>query len=143
MTRIAAKPGGTRIADLRAGLRASATKPRFEKAPPKPKKSKAPRETVDERAEKAERQALAQHTTSLLNGGKSNKNYVRVGQREQRKGTFLGLIFQLVLVVGAVGGIAYAIDPTLLPPEWGAKAHDLYKIHIEPHVQTVMQSIEA
>ena len=65
MTRIAAKPGGTRIADLRAGLRASATKPRFEKAPPKPKKSKAPRETVDERAEKAERQALAQHTTSV------------------------------------------------------------------------------
>ena len=143
MTRIAAKPGGTRIADLRAGLRTTANKPRFEKAPPKPKKSKAARETIDERAEKAERQAQAQHTTSLLNGGKSSKNYVRVGQREQRKGTVLGLIFQLVLVIGAVGGIAYAIDPTLLPPEWTAKAQDLYKTHVEPHVQAALESIDA
>lgn len=132
MTRIEAKPGGTRIADLRAGLRASANRSRFEKAPPKPKKNKPPRETADERAAKAERQALAQHTTSLLNGGKSGKSYVRVGEREQRKGTVLGLIFQLVLVVGAVGGIAYAIDPTLLPPEWSAAALNALD-HIKTH----------
>lgn len=138
MTRIAAKPGGTRIADLRA----AANKSRFEKAPPQPKKSKAPRETAEERAAKAERQALAQHTTSLLDGGKSAKNYVRVGERAERKGTVLGLIFQLILVVAAVGGIAYAIDPTLLPAEWSAKAQDLYNTHVAPHVQTVVDAVD-
>jgi len=143
MTRIADKPGGTRIADLRAGLRAASNKPGFEKAPPHPKKSKAQRDTIDERAEKAERQAQIQHTTSLLSGGKSRKNYVRVGERSQRKCTVLGFLFQLSLVMIAAGGIAYAIDPTILSPEWSSKAHDLYKTHVEPHVQTVAEAIKS
>ncbi|MDP3495029.1 MAG: hypothetical protein Q8R82_18105 [Hyphomonadaceae bacterium] len=141
MTRIASKPGGTRVTELRAGLRAAADKPRFEKAPPKAKKIKAQRETIDERAEKAERQALLQHTTSLLNGGKSSRHYVRVGERAQRKGTILGLVLQLAIVVVAAGGIAYALDPTILPAEWSDQAHGLYKTHIEPHVQTVTTAI--
>lgn len=103
----------------------------------------AQRDTIDERAEKAERQAQIQHTTSLLSGGKSSKNYVRVGERSQRKGTVLGFLFQLSLVMIAAGGIAYAIDPTILSPEWSSKAHDLYKTHVEPHVQTVAEAIKS
>lgn len=124
MARIASKAGETRIADLRAGLRAAQEKPRFEKAPPQPKK-RPKGESIDERAEKAERQAQIQHTTSLLAGGNSKKPYVRVGERPGKKGTWLGLIFQLVLVVAVAVGVVCAIDPTLVPPEWAAKGHEL------------------
>jgi hypothetical protein len=124
MTRTNTKPGGTRIADLRAGLRASSEKPRFEKAPPRPKKKQAKTETVDDRAEKAERMAQIQHTTSLLTGKSSNKPYVRKGERPERKGTMLGLLFQLVIVMAAAVGIAYAIDPTVIPQEWIDKAQE-------------------
>ena len=124
MARIASKAGETRIVDLRASLRAAQEKPRFEKAPPQPKK-RPKGESVDERAEKAERQAQIQHTTSLLNGGNSKKPYVRIGERPEKKGTIVGLLFQLVFVVAAAVGVACAIDPTLVPPEWAAKGHEL------------------
>lgn len=122
----------TQIADLRAGLRKADTKPakiEFDKAPPKPKKQPK-RENVDERAEKAERQAQQQHTTSLLKGGSSKKAYVRKGERPERKGTFLGLLFQLVLVVAVAGGVAYALDPSLVPEEWKTTAVELYNTYI-------------
>lgn len=112
----------TQIADLRAGLRkadvkSSSAKSNFDKPPPKPRKQPK-RETVDDRAEKAERQAMLQHTTSLLKGGNSKKPYVRKGERPQRKGTFFGLLFQLIVVFALVGGVAYALDPTVVPEEW-------------------------
>lgn len=124
MARIASKAGETRIVDLRASLRAAQEKPRFEKAPPQQRK-RPKGESIDERAEKAERQAHIQHTTSLLTGRNSRKPYVRVGERPEKKGTLLGLMFQLVLVMAVAVGVACAIDPTLMPPEWAAKVHDL------------------
>ncbi len=124
MTRLANKPSPTRIGDLRAGLRAAREKPAFERAPPKPKKRQPKGDTAEDRAEKAERQAQAQHTTSLLAGGNSKKRYVRVGERPEKKGTALGFLFQLVLVMGVAGAAAYIIDPTIMPQEWTAQAHE-------------------
>lgn len=118
MTRASTKPGGTRIADLRAGVRASSETPHFDKPPPQPRKKSARTETDDDRAAKAERQAQVLHTTSLLTGKSSSRPYVRKGERPERKGTMLGLLFQVIFVVGAVAGIAYAIDPAIIPPEW-------------------------
>lgn len=124
MARIASKAGETRIVDLRASLRAAKEKSRFDKAPPQPKK-RPKGESVDERAERAERQAQIQHTTSLLTGGNSRKPYVRVGERSQKNRSIVGLLFQLVFVMAAAVGIACAIDPTLVPPELAAKGHAL------------------
>jgi hypothetical protein len=111
----------SQIADLRAGLRAANAKPRPEMKPPKPRKQ-AKQESIDERAEKAERQAHAQHTTSLLKGGNSRKPYVRKGERPEKKG---GLFFQLILVMIIAVGIAVAIDPSLIPPEWIVRGQEL------------------
>ena len=110
----------TRISDLRASVMTRRPDPKLAK-PPKP--GKAPkRESDDARAARAERVAQAQHTTSLLKGGKSAKGYERPGEKlersERRKGW---LFFQLVLVIVVAGGVAYALDPTLLPPEWAAR----------------------
>ncbi len=118
MTRASTKPGGTRIADLRASMRKTSDKPAFDKPPPQPRKKSAKIETDDDRAAKAERQSHVLHTTSLLTGKSSSRPYVRKGERPERKGTMLGLFFQIVFVVGAVAGVAYAIDPTIIPPEW-------------------------
>ncbi|RYG29136.1 MAG: hypothetical protein EON93_17250 [Burkholderiales bacterium] len=119
----------TQIADLRASVRSARAKPKFDKAPPIPRKpKKGPAELAAERAEKAERQSMQQHTTSLLTG-KSDNGYVRKGQRAQPQGTILGLMFQIVFVVGAVGIGAWVLDPTLVPPEWNDKAHEvIYQI---------------
>lgn len=116
----------TQIADLRAGLRAAREKPKFDKAPPSPKKpKKGAADFLEERAEKAERQSMQQHTTSLLTGKVTQKAYVRVGERHKPSGSILGLMFQILFVVGLVGGVAYAFDPTLVPLEWNAKAYEL------------------
>ncbi|MEQ1782342.1 MAG: hypothetical protein ABMA14_13340 [Hyphomonadaceae bacterium] len=96
--------------------------------PPKPGKG-VKRESEEDRAVKAEKQALAQHTTSLLAGGKSSKHYVRPGERAERKSG--GLFFQLLLVVILVGGAAYALDPTIVPAEWTAKAHELIARYVK------------
>lgn len=111
----------TQIADLRASLRSTKSNG-LKDAPPKPPKpKKAPkRETEEERAIKAEKQALAQHTTSLLKGGNSKKPYLRPGERPERKG---GLFAQVLLVIILAGGVAYALDPSILPAEWTEKAH--------------------
>ena len=122
----------TQIADLRASVRTAREKPKFDKAPPKPRKSKKSSvDLVEERAEKAERQSMQQHTTSLLTGKTSNQ-YVRKGERPQRSGSILGLMVQIVVVVGIVGIGGWLLDPTLVPPEWNAMAHgviDQIKTH--------------
>lgn len=124
MPTTAQRPSRTQIADLRASVQAAREKPKFDKAPPAPRKpKKGAAELATERAEKAERQSMHQHTTSLLGDG-DGKPYVRKGNRQQRSGTVLGLMFQIVFVVAFVGGITYAIDPSLMPPEWHAAAMD-------------------
>lgn len=118
-------PSRTQIADLRASVRTAREKPKFDKAPPKPRKSKKSSvDLIEERAEKAERQSMQQHTTSLLTGKASNQ-YVRKGDRPQRSGSILGLMFQIVFVVGIVGIGAWVLDPTLVPPEWNDRANDV------------------
>lgn len=124
MTRLANKPSPSRIADLRAGLRQAREKPALERAPPKPTKKQPKGDTAEERAEKAERQAQAQHTTSLLAGGNSKTRYVRVGERSTKKGSALGFLFQLILVMAVAGAGAYLLDPTIMPQEWTHKVHE-------------------
>lgn len=120
------QPQRTQIADLRASLRSARQKPKFDKAPPAPKKPrKGAADLAAERAEKAERQSLQQHTTSLLTGQAGN-TYVRKGERRQPRGTILGLMFQVVFVVAAVGIGAWVLDPTLVPPEWNDKAKEIF-----------------
>ena len=122
----------TRIADLRASVRTNKRDANRD-APPQPKPPKpgkgVKRESEEDRAIKAEKQALAQHTTSLLAGGKSSRNYVRPGERAERKSG--GLFFQLVLVMILVGGAAYALDPTIVPAEWTAKAHEMIAKYVK------------
>ena len=121
-----------RIADLRASVRVDKrVAVRNTPAPPKPpKRGKAvKREFEEDRAIKAEKQALAQHTTSLLAGGKSSRNYQRPGERAERKSG--GLIWQLLLVIMIVGATAYALDPTIVPAEWTAKAHELIAKYVK------------
>jgi len=122
----------TRVADLRASVRLDKREAaRDVSVPPKPpKRSKdVKRESEEDRAIKAEKQALAQHTTSLLAGGKSSKRYVRPGERAERKSG--GLFGQLLLVGLVVGGVAYALDPTIVPAEWTAKAHELIAKYVK------------
>lgn len=135
MTRASTKPGGTRIADLRASMRKTPDKPAFDKPPPQPRKRTAKTETDEDRAAKAERQSHVQHTTSLLTGKSSSKPYVRKGERPERKGTVLGLLFQIIFVVGAVAGVAYAIDPSIIPPEWVEQA--------QGHIGNAREQIDA
>lgn len=117
--------GRGQIADLRAGLKSMQAPPPLEKRPPKPRKAKKI-ENEEERWAKAERQAQLQHTTSLLDDGKkSKKPYVRVGQRAEKKQG--GLFFQLLVVMIIAGGVAYALDPTIVPKEWNDKAWEVVK----------------
>lgn len=120
----------TRISDLRASVRIS-KRDSLRDAPPEPPKPRKAikRESEEERALKAEKQALAQHTTSLLAGGKSAKNYKRPAERAERKSG--GLIWQLLLVMIVVGGGAYLLDPTLVPAEWTAKAQELLAKYVK------------
>jgi hypothetical protein len=69
---------------------------------------------------------MLQHTTSLLDKDKqSKKPYVRAGERPEKKQG--SLFFQLVLVLILVGGVAYALDPALIPQEWIDKAAETIK----------------
>jgi hypothetical protein len=134
MQRSAKGPQGSSqsIADLRASLRASKGHDARAKLPKPPRARKAVlRESEEDRAVKAEKMALAQHRTSLLAGGKSGKRYVRPGEKPERKGSFVGFVFQLILVLAVVGGVAYALDPTLVPAEWQQKAHELISQYVK------------
>jgi hypothetical protein len=117
----------SQVADLRASLKAmGAPPPSLEKRPPKPRKQ-VKVESDEERWAKAEQHAMLQHTTSLLDNDnqKSKKPYVRVGERVQpKKG---GLVFQLLLVVIIVFGVAWYLDPSLVPQEWTDKAVETIK----------------
>jgi len=118
----------TSVTELRASLRAASGKPEPDlPKPPKPRKNKRA-ESDEERMQKAERAAMAQHTTSLLKGGNPNKPYVRPGERPERKG---GLVWQLLLVVVVAGGVAYALDPSIVPPEWTDTARDFVGQYIK------------
>ncbi len=117
--------GATQISDLRANLKAMSAPPPIEKRPPKPRKQK-PVESEDERWAKQEQQAMLQHTTSLLDKDKkSKKPYVRVGERPRRRRA--ALMFQLLLVLIIAGGVAYALDPTLIPQAWIDQATETVK----------------
>lgn len=118
---------GVRVTDLRAQLRAASAGSQTPK-PPKPRKAPK-RESEEERAIKAEKAALAQHTTSLLKGGNSKKPYLRPGERAERKSG--GLFAQLLLVIIIAGGVAYALDPTLAPAEWTDKAHAFISQYVD------------
>jgi len=121
----------TQIADLRASLRDKHKSDPKLASPPKPRKA-VKRESEEDRALKAEKQALAQHTTSLLNGGKpAGQGYRRPGERNERKGAVTGFVFQLLLVLCIAGGVAYALDPTIVPEEWKAKAYDFISKYVE------------
>lgn len=119
--------GATSVTELRASLRAASGKDDAGPRAPKPPKERTSRrgESDEERILKAEKAAMAQHTTSLLKRDNSNKPYLRPAERaqraEERKG---GLFWQLSLVVIVVGGVAYALDPTLVPQEWTDTARD-------------------
>ncbi len=122
-------PGSqTRIADLRAQFKSTSADMKKPPKPPKPRKA-VKRDSEDERAAKAERLAMAQHTTSLLAGGKSTRNYKRPGEKSERKGG--GLFFQLLLVMIIAGGVAYALDPSIVPPEWIDKARGVVGQYIK------------
>jgi len=122
----------TRIADLRASLRASqpTVEPKLAK-PPKPRKLPR-RESEEDRVIRAEKLAMAHHTTSLLNGGQNaGKDYKRPAERmERKKGSFGGLVVQLLLVAAVAGGVAYALDPTIVPAEWMTKAQKFISQYI-------------
>ena len=126
--------GATSVTQLRASLRTQPAKADTERETPKPPKERKSRrgESDEERMLKAEKAAMAQHTTSLLKGGNTGKAYLRPAERaqraEERKG---GLVWQLLLVLILVGGVAYALDPTLVPAEWTDKAQDFISQYVE------------
>lgn len=137
MQRGAKEPAGTgqsmRIADLRASVRGGinegvAKAPKLPK-PPKPRKGVI-RDSEEERAIKAEKAALAHHRTSLLTNKENTKSYVRPGEKPERKGSLAGLLVQLVLVLLVAGGVAYALDPTIVPAEWQQKAHEFISQYV-------------
>lgn len=117
----------TSVTELRASLRAAA---KGDDAPKPPRERKQKRgESDEERAIKAERAAMAQHTTSLLKGGQSGKTYLRPAERaERRKG---GLFWQLLLVVIVAGGVSYALDPSIVPSEWSDMAREFVGKYIK------------
>lgn len=120
--------GGNSVAALREQMRTASAK--SVAIPPPPPKQKAKRETVDardERAERAERLALAQHQTSLLTRAPKND---RRNPTEKKKGA--PFLLQLLLVIMIAGGVAVALDPTLM-----AQA----KAYLEPHIFTVREML--
>jgi hypothetical protein len=120
-----------RIADLRASLRRQPAAEAYLAKPPEPRKAVI-RDSEEDRAAKAEKQALAQHTTSLLKGGEpAGKNYKRPGERNMRKGTVTGFVLQLLFVLCIAGGVAYALYPTIVPKEWKARALELVSQYVK------------
>lgn len=115
----------TRFAELRAHVNIS-TAPA---GPPPAESKKVKRESDEERAERIERQAMAQHSTSLLKGVDPHKPYVRRGERDEKKRG--GFLFQLILVMLAAAGIAAVLDPTLIPPQWIDTARDFVSQYVK------------
>lgn len=123
------KSGGNGVAALREQMR-SASASSATNLPPAPRPKKAKRDIVDahdERAEKAERLAAAQHRTSLLS--KTPKNSRRQAVEKKKGAPFL---LQLLIVMMVAGGVAVSLDPTLL-----AQA----KAYLEPHIFTVREML--
>jgi hypothetical protein len=122
------KSGGNGVAALRERMRAASAANTSSLASPPKKKSK--HETVDardERAERAERLAQAQHQTSLLTKAPKNDRLKPV-----KKKTGTPFLLQLLLVAMVAGGVAVALDPTLM-----AQA----RAYVEPHIDTVREML--
>jgi hypothetical protein len=119
---------GTSVTALRAQMRDAAQKG---SPPPPPKKNKGAQleDIRDQAAEKAERMSMKQHQTSLLT--KAPKNSRAKAVQERKAG--IPLVFQVLLVLLAVGGGALALDPNLM-------AHvQPYIDQIQPHIDTVRE----
>jgi hypothetical protein len=101
--------------------------------PPPPKKRKAVEveDIRDKAAERAERMSMAQHQTSLLTREPKN---TRANAREApKKG--MSFIVQLLAVLVVAGGVAFALDPSLmayLQP---------YIDQLEPHIQSLREMV--
>ncbi len=120
--------GGNGVAALRERMRASSGK--ASSVPPPPPKKRAKHETVDardERAERAERMALAQHQTPLLTKLPKNDRF----KPSVKKGG-PSLVLQLFLVMVVAGGVAVALDPTLMAQ---------VRSFLEPHIDTVREML--
>ena len=111
--------GGTSVADLRAQIRAKPVKGaklpshNIKAPPPPPKPQKQKKEPVDKRdeaAEKAERIAHQQHSTSLLKGHKVKSLY----KEDKPKGGMASFLIQLVFVIGLCAGGAWLYDSRFL-----------------------------
>jgi len=83
-----------------------------------------PRDTLgaddEERALRAEQMALTHHRTSLLGGVDWRAFSLR--RRDEGKGPAGTFILQIIAVVILAGGLAFVIDPAIVPPEWFAFA---------------------
>ena len=86
--------------------------------PPEPRDSLGTDD--EERALRAEKMALAHHRTSLLGGVDWRRLSPR--RREESEGPAGVFIFQIIAVVILAGGLAFVIDPAIVPPEWFAFA---------------------
>jgi hypothetical protein len=42
-----------------------------------------------------------------------------------------GFVFQLLFVLCIAGGVAYALDPTILPEEWKARALEFVSQYVK------------
>lgn len=110
MQRSDGSKGGTSVAALRAQMHGSVAHGAGNPAPP-PKKNKTQQldDIYDERAVKAERQAQAQHQTSLLT---KMPKHDRLKPVEKKRGA--PFVLQLLLVLMVAGGVAVALDPALM-----------------------------
>lgn len=86
----------------------------------------------DLQAEKAERLAQIHHTTSLLKSRPKNNRAKEF--KEPKKG---GLMLQLLLVLAVAGGVAVALDPTVLPREVRTLDWDGMTYQVEQFVESV------
>jgi hypothetical protein len=66
----------------------------------------------EEQLAKAERLSQIHHTTSLLKSKPKNDRFKPYQEKKKS-----GLALQLVLVIAAAGGVAVALDPSILPRE--------------------------
>jgi hypothetical protein len=102
---------GTSVTALREQMRAAAQNRNPPPPPPKRSGKSADLEDIhDKAAEAAERKSLTQHQTSLLSKAPKNS---RIEPAEKKKPA-IPFVFQLLLVLGLVGGGAVALDPSLM-----------------------------